>query len=306
MMRALLVALAVAGPAAAQTPTACETLWARATAALADSFPLTGKVSPARIAGCLVTDVVVDMPGDYTPDWHADSLHLTGATDWLAGGATLPDRLDIRLTNLRMVLSLGDPQMDYIYAAQARATPIQVETRLAWDAGARVLALEGLEIDFPGDNHVGLSARLAGVDLSSTGAMQMSLASFALTEAELVVQTHGLFEWYALAGLGIALLPPEGDMEAAAEGLRADAVAAVATLPAEVVPDASKAALVALIGELPNPKGTLRLGLRAEPGIGPTRLVGPAMTGVPGTVAEAAALLEGVTLDIGWTHADAP
>jgi hypothetical protein len=63
-----------------------------------------------------------------------------------------------------------------------------------------------------------LSAVVTGVDLSSQGAMQMSATSFALTEADLRITTHGLFEWYALMALGPMVLPPEGDMEAAAAG----------------------------------------------------------------------------------------
>ena len=136
--------------------------------------------------------------------------------------------------------------------------------------------------------------------------MQMSATSFALTEANLDITTHGLFEGYLLMAFGPMVLPTEGDLDAAAEAIRADLMALVADLPETSFSTNSKAALRALIGELPNPSGALTIALRSEAGIGPTRLGGYAMTGVPETMADAAPLLNGVTVDIGWTHADAP
>lgn len=301
---ALALGLALATPAQAETQ--CERLWSRLSGALADGAAISGNVSPARIAGCLVTDIVVDLPGRHVPDWHADSLHLLGATDWLAGGGTPPDRLEARLTNLRVVVGTGHPQLDYLHGAQARATPIQVSARIGWEAGARVLALEALEVDFPGENRLGLSARFTGVDLSSAAAMQMSLGGFALTDVMLEVRSHGLFESYLLMSLGAALLPDNGDVPAAAEALRIEALAGIAALPDAVVPGPSRAALAALVEELPNPAGLLRVEMSAKPGLGPLRLAGPALTGMPRTVEAAGALLQGVRFDITWTHEPAP
>lgn len=95
-------------------------------------------------------------------------------------------------------------------------------------------------------------------------------------------------------------------MEAAAEGIRADLVRMIGDLPETSVADDSKSALRALIAELPNPSGDLALALRAEPGLGPVRATGCAVTGVPETLAEAAPLFQGVMLDVDWTHVDAP
>jgi hypothetical protein len=50
----------------------------------------------------------------------------------------------------------------------------------------------------------------------------------------------------------------------------------------------------------------LTVALRAEPGIGLTRADGYAIGGMPQTVAEVALLFQGVTVNIGWTHSDAP
>jgi hypothetical protein len=123
-----------------------------------------------------------------------------------------------------------------------------------------------------------------------------------VTEADLRGQTHGLFEWFLLNSLASVFLPYEGDVEAAATQLWAEMAATVDDLPESSFPAASKSALKTLIGELPNPSGVLTLQLRSEAGIGPARLAGYAMTGVPDSLEDAEPLMDGVTVDIGWTH----
>lgn len=304
MIRAVCLALLLAGPAGAQG--LCDAAWEKVSAGLASVGTASGQAGQEG-DWCVVQGVILDLDGQYLPDWHVDRLRFRGsALSWLVDGAGAPDGLEIGVEGLRLVVQTGSPQMDWLFAAQARPNAITAETALSWDAAARELRLEGLSIDFPGENLVEARAVLTGVDLSSMGAMQMSVTSFALTEADLHVTMHGLFEWYVLMTLGPNVLPPEGDMEAAAEGLRASMRAAVAELPGTSVSDASKAALGALIGELPNPSGDLAVSLRSEAGIGPGRLMPWVMTGVPQTVAEASGVLEGVTVEVGWTHADAP
>jgi len=307
MIRVALVA-ALAGlsaPSHAQddiVPALCGEVLTRLAEITAPVFALSAKATPTNMVGCLYTDLRIDMPGQYVPDWFADSLHLNGSLQWIADGSSPPDRLGVGLTNLRAVIQTGDPQSDFLYAAQSRPNGARLNLDLAWDAAANALAVEQLVVDFPGENLITLSLLMSGVDLSSPGAMQMSTTSFALSEADLKIQTHGLFEWYALVALGTAVLPRDGDIEAAAQRLREDAMEAVGALPEAQFVGESKAALAALIAELPNPAGTLTLALRADPGFGPTRFAGYALTGAPDTIEAAAPLLDGVRIEIGWTH----
>lgn len=310
MIRAGLLALVVAGPAGADG-LAGQALCAAAWGKISGLVGTLGEVRASGVAQdgdwCAVEDPVVDLYGQYVPDWHIGRLRVRGsALGWIAEGTGTPEGLEIAVEGLRLVVQTGQPQMDWLLAAQARPNGIDAEASLAWDPAAKVLRLDGLSIDFPGDNLVEMSARVDRVDLSSPGTMQMSATSFALTEADLRITTHGLFEWYALMSLGPVVMPAEGDMEAAAEGLRADLLAMVDDLPETSVSAGSKDALRAVIAELPNPAGDLALSLRAEPGIGPARASGYAVNGVPETLAEAAPLFRGVTLDVGWTHGDAP
>jgi hypothetical protein len=256
------------------------------------------------MVGCLFTDLQIKDSRPYSPNWFADSLHLHGALQWIADGSTPPDRLGVGMTGFRAVVQTGDPQFDYLLLAQSRANETRVNLDVAWDAAARVLAVERLDMDFPGENLVQVTAQLTGVDLSSPGAMQMSLTSLALTELDMTVQTHGLFEGYLLMPLGNMLLSGDGDMEAEVAALKAEATAAALALPEAQFSADTRAALATLIARLPNPAGTLTLSFRAEPGFGATRFAGYAMTGMPDSIAAAEPLLEGVTVEIEWAHAD--
>jgi hypothetical protein len=310
VIRAGLLALVLAGPAGAEGlagDALCNAAWTK----LAEGLGVLVSVSAASVGQdgdwCVAEALVLDMAGQYLPDWHVDRLRVRGAAlGWIADGSTLPEGLEISVEGLRLIVQAGNPQMDWLLAAQARPNSINAEAALAWDPAAKVLRLEGLSIDFPGENLVEASAMVTGVDLSSRGAMQMSATGFALTEFDARITTHGLFEWYVLMPFGPTVLPYEGDMDAAVEAIRAEMLAGVAALPGTSVSEASKAALAALIGELPNPSGELELSLRAEPGVGPGRFGGYAVTGMPATLAEAGPLFQGVTLDVGWTHVDAP
>ena len=74
-------------PAGAEETGLCRSLWDRLSAALSESFPLSGRVT-SDAQGCMAADVRLDHPGDCTPDRVADELRLSGgAAGWLAGDA---------------------------------------------------------------------------------------------------------------------------------------------------------------------------------------------------------------------------
>ncbi|HLQ18228.1 MAG TPA: hypothetical protein VK146_04545 [Tabrizicola sp.] len=303
MIRSVCLALFIAGPAGAGE--LCPAAWEKVRAVLSNLGTLQGE---AQQDGdwCKVDGLVMDLDGQYLPDWHVDQLRVRGsALGWLVDGSQAPDGLEIVVDGLRLVPQTGDPQMDWLFQAQSRPNAIRAEAALSWDVAEKVLRLEGLTVDFPGENLVELSVVARGVDLSSTGALQMSATGFAVTEADLRVTTHGLFEWYVLMPFGPTILPQDGDMEIAADALRMRLRAAVADLPGASVSTQSKAALADLIDELPNPSGDLSVSFRSNGGIGPARFIGWAMTGVPRAASDASAVLEGATVEVDWTHEDA-
>ncbi len=303
----IVVVTLLAGSATAQEGGRCAGLWAGLTGWVPVTTPVTGRLGTGPEGTCEVLDIAIDLPESSSPDIRADRLRLSGsALGWLQDPATPPERLELAIEGLRFVVQTGDAQLDYLMAAQAQAAPIAAAALLTWSPDSRTLAVERFEIDFPGANRFSLTLRAKGVDLSSTGAAQMSLASFAVTEMGLAVQSHGLFEGYLLLALGSFLLPLEGDMQAAEARLKAQAAAGIAGLPTAVLGEDSKAALLALVEELPNPSGTLTLTLRSEAGIGPSRLTSYVIRGLPESVADVVPLFDGVVMAAGWTHEKTP
>ncbi|MGL4236277.1 MAG: hypothetical protein ACRCSW_09410 [Tabrizicola sp.] len=311
-MRTLALAFVLlSGPAAADD---CAAFWGAISDLREEAPQFNGRLAASDGDWCLVEDFVFETPGDYVPDWYVDRVRLKGsALPWLTGlinGGALtglvPERLEIEVEGLRLVPKTGNAQMDWLFEAQSRPNRIDADVALAWDAAGKVLRVEALKIDFPGENLVEFSGEAKGVDLSSDGAMQMSVTSFAVTEADLRIRTHGLFEWYVLMPLGPSFLPYEGDIDAAAQGIKAEMTAAVVDLPGATFSPESKSALTTLIAEMPNPSGVLTLSLRSAAGVGPARVTGYAVSGMPATVQETAPFFDGVKIDVGWTHEDAP
>lgn len=305
-------ALLAAAPALAET--ADERLDRHCRAALEfatsypEDFPASGRYDGVRDGWCRFRDVRLTS-GGYDPDIWIDELDLRGDAFGFFTLGEKPEtpglRAEAKVGGLHIVPKAHEPLMDYLLAAQAQSWAISVEAALDWDAAGRVLRLSRLDLDFPGENAVSLSVTVANVDLSSDGAMQMSVTGFAVTEAALDVTTKGLFESYLLMPLGSELLPFDGDVLAAAENLRLKALGGIAAMPEAAVPAASKDALSRLMAEMPNPSGRLTMAFRADPGFGPSRLGFIGLYGMPGSVAEAAPLFQGVTLDVTWTHEDA-
>ena len=303
-MRALLLAAGLGLAAPVQAQDVCAAVWDRLVSGVSLVAPVTGTMR-AEGADCLAEAVEIGIPGSLLPVAVIERLRLSGgALGWIAGNSAAPDRLEITVEGLSFQLRTGMADMDYVYAAQARANPIRVTAALEWQAGAKRLLLDRLDVDLPGDNATTLTAVVERVDLSSKAAMQMSLTGAALHSADLTVRTHGLFETYLLPVLGNGLLPHEGDVEAEVARLKAQATEIVLGLPEAQFPGGTRAALAALIAELPNPAGTLTLAFRADPGFGAARFAGYAGKPLPATLAEAAPLLDGVTVEIGWTHED--
>lgn len=305
MIRAALVAFGLGTPLAAEglpEQALCRAAWERLTTLAGPILTLDGEVTPSAMEGCLFSNVTADLPGPYVPDWHLGALHLREGAQALVDG-TVPERLALRVSDLRLVVQTGDAQLDYILAAQARANPIQADLALAWNREARDFRVEALDIDFPGDNRVMLAARVTGVDLSGPEAARMSLTGAALAEADLTVQTHGLFEAYLLNGLANWFLSGDEDPAIRMEALKAEATVAARSLPEAAFPDPGRDALAALIAELPNPSGTLTLSVRADSGLGVFGFAGYAGGGLPDTFGPAP-VLDGVVVGIGWSHED--
>lgn len=298
------LAAALAGPVAAETD--CPALWGALAAELPAGLSLVGRPANPQDGFCVLTGIELSLGPQADHVLVVDRLLLKGAAlEAFLGAEAAPTGLEARVEGLRLLTRSGIASFDYASAAQARLARTNASFLLSWNEKTRVLRLERLNVDLPGNNAVALTAEVQAVDLSSRAAIQTSLASFALTQADLDMTLHGFFEWYLLPALAAAVLPAEGDAEAAAKDVKAAAKAFLAQLPEPTFPQATREAAARIVDELPNPSGRLTLTFTAPEGFGPVRFAGFALTGVPRSLAAAAPLFQGVTLDLAWTHEDA-
>lgn len=280
----------------------CNAIWVEARKVVTASAEL----GTVQDGWCVLSNVVIDLAGTYVPQIHVDELRFRGSavpwflgTAWPDGTGKFPGDLQLRVKGLQHVIQLGDAPADYLFAAQARTRAIDGSASLYWVPETKTLTVSALDLDFPGKNALSLKGRITGVDPVAMRASGQVPTDYALTDAELDVTTHGLFEEYLLPALVSAALPQGA---ADVERVRGEALQFLADLPDASVPSGTKDALSRLIDELPNPSGTLVAQFRSEPGFGPARLVPFAAGALPKSAAEAAPLFEGVHLDATWTH----
>ncbi len=305
------LAIMLAGPALAETADErldrqCRMSWQQATA-LGDVLPLRGTYAGLDGDWCLFRDVAFSTHRS-SPDVHIAEMRLRGDAlgffmlGEVSGSAGL--QIQARLSGLRMVPQRDLPDLDYLYLMQTLAWGISAEVALDWDQQSGILTLSKFDLNFPGDNAVSMTAKVANVDLSTGATQQMSASAFAVTEASLDVTSKGLFESYLLIPLGALLLPTEGDMAAEVDRLRGVAVARLGDVPEASVSPSSKDAIGRLIQELPNPSGVLGMKFKANAGFGPARFLSAALFGKPAWAQGTAVLFDGVKLDVTWAHED--
>jgi hypothetical protein len=275
-------------------------LWSRASGLLAD-MTVTAMPGSVEDGWCRVQDINLVPAGDYQPHWFADIVMFRGTgVEGLFDLSVAPELLEVRIDGARLVAQTGDPRLDYAYRIQSLDGKVDAALTVAWDRVTRVVTLSQLVLDFANVSRIAVTGKVANVDLSSLGLAQASLTGFAVTEADVVVTTHGLFETMLLMPLAPLVLPETDDVDAAVVALKEQTLAAIAALPAASFPDTTKDALARLIGDLPRPDGTLSVSLRSEAGFGPARLARFALVGVPTTMAEVAPVFDGVSIMAIW------
>ncbi len=278
------------GLAGAQSPDA-----AACTASLQRLAQVTGVSPIAAIAAeaqitsdgwCGLSDVTIPTNSKYL-SFGIDDLQWRG-TDMarFAAGGLPPTALDVRLTGFRFLTNTGDPVMTYLMAQQSGAKGISGDLSLIWDAGSSELEMTALNLDFPGENTIAVTARFRGVDLTSRATMQQSVGGFALTKAKVDVLTNGLFETYLLLPFGQLVLGGAEDPAAQVAALKAAASDQISSFPNPPFMPGSTDALTQLITDMPNPTGRIVLDIDAPNGLGPAQTAKFALFGIPQSLDE--------------------
>lgn len=288
-----------AAPTLAQdmTPADCASVAQALGPALAD-LGVTGAALAAEDGWCVARRAGWETDGDYGQRFTAETLRLRGSgLDRLARFG-LPDRLDLEVDNLSVGAKLPDALMSWVFEVQGRRNRIDLELSLAFDPAARTLTVARASADFPGDNRIALTATLSGVDFSDPDKAMVSMGALTVPEARLEIETNGLFEWWALMPLATMWLPPEGDIDAAMDGVKAQMTGYLNGLP-DIFAEGGREALIAAIGDLPAPSGTLTVTLSA----GENRLPGLAwMFLMEGVRADWPAELDGLEIGAAWVR----
>jgi hypothetical protein len=248
---------------------------------------------------CVATGVVVDFPGNYEPDIRLRRVAITGqGFERHLDDLTPLQAVTVDIDDLQMLPQTGDPTFDYMLEVQQARNLIDVDISVVWDPETLVLTLEQFDIDFPYDNAVSATMQVANVDLSSLGALELSLGGMAVTEATLEVTSNGLFENYGATMLIPLVLSGTMEPEAEVEAMKASAVAVIAKLPSAFFVGDTPEALAAIVADMPTPGGTVDLRLTAEPGLGALRFGSVWLGTAPQSLADFWTYLHGVEVDV--------
>jgi hypothetical protein len=220
------------------------------------------------------------------------------ATDRLRLRQTATE-VDLDLQGLRVAPRPEDREIDDRLRSLLRLQSADLRMRALHDPEAGVLSLAGLRLDLSGGTMVELAADIRGANLSPA-----SLALGAVTQARLVWRNDGklLRPMMDMAGESLAGAPGDAAVDAARGAL----AGLVDALPDGVMDDASRKALEAVIGSLPQGRGKLTLTFVSEEGIGAARLAVAALSGEPLSPKAMAALFDGATISAAWQPGLAP
>ncbi len=276
-MRSLVAALAlIAGaPVAAQglDTEDCRAVW---DAAMRLGEPVGNaeiEAKTVRAAGgwCIAEGLTLpaDVTGLVRPTaeylrWRGRGLRVFAET------GAVPEMLEIELENLRLIPEYGKPVLEYAVAAQMARDAIDGSLRVSLDPETGTLELHRLEVRFPGDDGVIVTARAEGVNLSSSVALAKTATTGALHEIGIEARndTGALFEQIFLVPLATAFLNEDTPPATQVEELKAEALAIIDALPEDAYPPETRFALSELIVDMPNPNGTFTLNITFDGGFG--------------------------------------
>lgn len=285
---ALLIAACAAAPARAADPVmtaeTCRIGW-QAFADLTEQPQYLRAVTPdvTETGWCRIDKANAELTAqDFEVlDWRAE-----GVLAAVENGA-FPLSLQVVSGGIDLVQAFGMP-----LPAAHRGTLGDLTLRAHRVPATRAFAIDDLTARFGPLGGFTLAVRGGGIDLSTLPMMQFTLGGLRLTEASLDLRTTAV-----LSGAFVAPL--------LREMTGTDLAALVPALPDTAIDEASRAALAAFAGALPDAAGRLDLTARAEPGFGVLQLVAGAKAMAPeagGNPADALEiLLSGVRLTVRWT-----
>ena len=251
--------LSAAGPAAADdapaSPAArCKALLGQVPFVAGDVLTI-DRVSPQGDAGCRFSGLRLKI-GAYQA-WTVDSLTVDRLDFGRLAAGALPTTLFARAEGIRFSI---DPEKSPAVAYQMRFTqkPFGITLDYSLDPGTRILTLREFTMQGERIGRLSASEEIGGVDPSLFDTRQdppeAALLALTFRRASFYLDNHGLIEGYAL--MPILGLLPDGMQhpEEAVTEAKAEISAAVRQAMGEGLSEASGAALLSFIADLPQPK----------------------------------------------------
>lgn len=201
--------------------------------------------------------------------------------------------VDLDLQGLRAAPRASDRAVDDRLRSLMRLQSADLRLRAVHDPEAGVLNLSGLRLDLSSGARLELDAEIRGANLAPA-----SLALGAVTRMTLVFRNDGkvLAPVMDLAGEDLSGATGTAAVDAAREAL----AEVVRALPVAALDEASRKALGAAVGALPQGRGKLTLIFVSEDGIGAARLAVAALSEAPLSPKALQALLDGATITAAW------
>lgn len=228
--------------------------------------------------------------------WRAEGI------DRLIEQGLPPLSLEVEIDDLRFITKTGDPVSDYAMDLMMRPYTTDASLSVHWDADALAVLVDRADIILPGTNSISLTGRIDRVDLSDLAALQTSAGRAGIGALSLSIVSNGMFETYGAVPLAGALLDGDSDVPFGDQVIAhiALAKAFLSEVPEDILPEDSRAALAALLDEMPTPAGQLDLTVAADPPLGPARFLTLGWGDNRGVGAFFDAL-DGVALSAVWT-----
>lgn len=301
-VKAIAVMMFVAGNAAAQgmTPASCAALWSSVPADLG-GYELNQAAMVEGAGWCVAQGVALLGQEVKQPNISVATLRVRGAG--LAQMA-VPEggfrELEVEAKGLRVAPKINDRGISDKLRTYLRVQVADVSFLIRWNAETGAVQLRQFQLALADGTKMTLGADIAGGQLQTMQAAQLSLLVARLTAMDLTLITKGQGLRPLVDALAQDMVPKDTNPAQALDAARAVVLSSVDSLPDAAFSGPSKSALRDWIEALPQPAGKLTVALQAEAGIGAVQVALAGLLDDPTGAAALDAVFDGATVRVDW------
>ena len=297
---AAVVFAASGGAAEDMTSASCAVLWGYVPGFLG-GYEVNQTISVEQAGWCVTQGVALLGQDVNQPNISATTLRIrAGALAQTAAPEDEFHELEVDATGVRVAPKISDRGISDKLRTFLRVQVADVSFVIRWSEKTGAVQLRQVRLALADGTTLTFGADIAGAQLGSLQAAQLSLLVARLTVLDMALVTKG----QGLRPLVDALaqdMAPRGTANARAiDAARAIVLSGIDDLPDAAFSGPSKAALRAWVEALPQPAGRLAIALRAEAGIGAVQVALAALKDKPVGAAALDTLFNGATVRVDW------